>query len=307
MVPVLDCTVVVCTRNRPLQLTRCLESLLLQTHAPAEILVVDSAPVDTTNQELAERFGARLVVEPLPGLSRARNTGIRNCTRSVIAFLDDDCIAHPDWLQFLLAEFSEASVMAVTGNILMPGPEFGTARFTLTPAHPDWFEIANFGGVGSGGNMAFRRTVGPALFDERLGRGVLLPACEENYAFYSVVQGGHSIAYTPHSVVRHPRKTGTAAFRANFRDAACSVAYFTLLLVETPYRLRVVKYCLGALAGRRRSWRQPANGQPIGRRWWTPLAVLAGPLLYLVIALQMKAEAQPLRALELTAAGREPE
>lgn len=307
MVPVHDCTVVVCTHNRPLQLTRCLESLVRQTPAPAEILVVDSAPVDSANQQIAARFGFRCVVEPLPGAARARNTGIANCTTTVIAFLDDDCEAESLWLHFLLTEFSDPDVMAVTGNILMPGPEFGHSRLTLTPAHPDWFEIANFGGIGSGGNMAFRRTIGPALFDERLGRGVLLPACEENFAFYSVVQGGHSIAYTPHSVVRHPSKTGTAAFRANFRDAACAVAYFTLLLVETPYRDRVLKYCLGALAGKRRSWRPAGNGLPLGRRWWTPFAVLAGLILYAAVALQIKAVPQPLRGLALTVAGRDPE
>lgn len=295
-----ECTVVVCTRHRPRQLTHCLESLARQTYQRFDVLVIDSAPVDNANSEIAARFGVRCVVEPRPGLSRARNTGIRHCGTSFVAFLDDDCLAEETWLQYLLAEFSDPCVMAVTGNILMPGPEFGPARMTLSPAHPDWFEIANFGGIGSGGNMAFRRVTSRPLFDERLGRGVLFPACEESYAFYSVIQAGSRIAYTPRAVVTHPHKTGTAAFLSNFRNATCAVAYFTLLLAETPHRKRVLKYCLQALTGHRRAWRPAGNGIPIGRRWWTPLAVLAGPFLYGVAALRFEASPEPLRSVEET-------
>ncbi len=284
-----ECTVVVCTRGRPVALARCLESLAAQTYREFEVLVVDSAPLDAGNREIVGRFGARYVVEPLVGLSRARNAGLRYCTGDFIAFLDDDCVAAEGWLGALLAEFAEPSVMAVTGNILMPGPEFGPARVALGQENPEWFEMANFGGIGSGGNMAFRR--GFAGFDERLGRGVLLPACEENLAFHSVIDSGGQIVYTPESVVSHPHKTGTAAFRANFRNVACSVAYFTLLWVETKHRARVFRYCLGALGGRRRSWRAAGNGIAMGRQWWTPLAILAGPWLYLAASWQGRGKA----------------
>lgn len=300
MAQALECTVVVCTRNRPRQLTQCLERLTRQTYRYFEVLVVDSAPADDKNSGIAARFGARCVVEPHPGLSRARNTGIRHCNTSFVAFLDDDCLAAETWLQHLLDEFSDPRIMAVTGNILMPGPEFGPVRMTLNQTHPDWFEISNFGGIGSGGNMAFRRVTSRPLFDERLGRGVLLPACEESYAFYSVIQAGSSIAYTPRSVVSHPHKTGTAAFRANFRNAVCASAYFTLLLAETPHRSRVLKYCLQALTGQRRTWRPAGNGIPLGRRWWTPLAVLAGPFLYFAATLRFDASPEPLRSVKET-------
>ena len=280
----LTCTVVVCTRDRPAFLTACLESLVRQTARNFEILVVDSAPRDGRNQQIAAKFGAGCVVEPRPGLSCARNTGLRNCGTPLVAFLDDDCEAAPDWLEQLTGEFDSAQVGAVTGSILMPDPEFGPQRMAVSRAHPEWFEIANFGGIGSGGNMAFRRSVFGAWngFDERLGRGAVIPACEESYAFHAIVEAGHEIVYTPAAVVTHPHKSGSAA---EFRNAMCSTAYMTLLAFETACARRVLRYCLQAAAGRRRSWRSPGNGVRAMRQWWAPAALLAGPLVYLWTAL----------------------
>ena len=61
---------------------------------------------------------------------------------------------------------------------------------------PFWFERANFGGIGDGGNMAFRRCVFDIWpgFDERLGRGAVIDGGEEHYAFFSLLDRGYRIA-----------------------------------------------------------------------------------------------------------------
>jgi cellulose synthase/poly-beta-1,6-N-acetylglucosamine synthase-like glycosyltransferase len=64
------------------------------------------------------RWGVRYVVEPLVGLSRARNRGARACDSEIVAFLDDDALPEPEWLSGLLREFEDPLVMAVTGRIL---------------------------------------------------------------------------------------------------------------------------------------------------------------------------------------------
>jgi glucosyl-dolichyl phosphate glucuronosyltransferase len=95
---------VVCTHNRATYLRRALASLAAQT-LPAdryEIVVVDNASTDATRnlvtRELAGIARLRYVFEPVLGVSRARNAGWRAARAPLVAYLDDDAIAAPDWL-----------------------------------------------------------------------------------------------------------------------------------------------------------------------------------------------------------------
>ena len=108
-------TVVVCTRNRPLQLEHCLDSLKLQSHPRFDILVVDSASMPPV-RELCRRYGVRYVYEPVAGTNRARNIGAQLARGDVIAYIDDDAIAEADWLAMLVREFAEPVVAAVCGK-----------------------------------------------------------------------------------------------------------------------------------------------------------------------------------------------
>ncbi|MDF5717175.1 MAG: glycosyltransferase family A protein [Rhizonema sp. NSF051] len=112
-------SVVICTRNRPQQLAQCLRSLSDLSQRPEQIIVVDNAPADdATRQVVAQMPGIQYLLEPRPGLSVARNTGIRHSTGDIIAFTDDDAIVHPDWIIRLQQGFHEPKVMAVTGLML---------------------------------------------------------------------------------------------------------------------------------------------------------------------------------------------
>src|SRR6188768_1179129 len=88
-------TAAICTRNRPLQLARALDSLLAQSLAPAEIMVVDNSPSDEATARLvSERFSeVRYLREPVPGLDFARNRALREASGEIVAFLDDDAVA----------------------------------------------------------------------------------------------------------------------------------------------------------------------------------------------------------------------
>ncbi len=97
--------VIVATRNRAPALRRCLNALAAQDFRAlnAELVVVDNASTDATPRVLAEelprrRLPLKVVPEPRPGLSRARNTGIQESSGRFIIFLDDDALAAPRWL-----------------------------------------------------------------------------------------------------------------------------------------------------------------------------------------------------------------
>src|SRR5687767_8018886 len=83
-------SVVVCTRHRSEKLKRCLEAVGGRMPAPADVIVVDNTSGDPQTREVAHAAGARYLVEPIPGLSRARNTGARASGSDVVAFVDDD-------------------------------------------------------------------------------------------------------------------------------------------------------------------------------------------------------------------------
>lgn len=215
-------SVVVCTRDRPAQLAQCLRSLLELSEAPEEILVVDNSPTsDATRQLVAGVPGVHYVLEPLPGLSRARNTGIRDSAGDIVAFTDDDVVVHPGWITGLRRGFSESDVLAVTGLVLPAeldtdaqmvferdlggfGQGYRARRFdrrfldeTKSRGAPVWR-------IGAGANMAMRRTAFARVgeFDERLGAGAA--GCSEDSEFwYRLLADGGVCRYEPTSVVFH--------------------------------------------------------------------------------------------------------
>lgn len=92
-------TVVICTRNRPALLRRCLSAVARLYPAPTQVIVVDNSPQgDPATEKVVREFGARYTREPKAGLSHARRRGLDECETDDVAFLDDDAIPLPNWL-----------------------------------------------------------------------------------------------------------------------------------------------------------------------------------------------------------------
>jgi glycosyltransferase involved in cell wall biosynthesis len=96
-------TVVVPTRGRAAYLEVTLDSLRRQrTETAHEILVVDDGATDAT-PEVAERFGVRLISHGVRrSLNAARNTGLREAAAPLVAFVDDDVLVPPGWVDALV-------------------------------------------------------------------------------------------------------------------------------------------------------------------------------------------------------------
>jgi hypothetical protein len=76
-------------------LRACLRSLAAQDYPGFEVIVVDNRPEGSPPMEIE---GARIVREPRPGISAARNRGLATATGEIIAFTDDDVVVDPAWL-----------------------------------------------------------------------------------------------------------------------------------------------------------------------------------------------------------------
>jgi glycosyltransferase involved in cell wall biosynthesis len=163
-----------------------------------------------------------------PGLSGARNSGLAAADSEVLAFLDDDAVAEPDWLAELCRPYADPAVIGVGGHVV---PAWQTGRPSWFPAEFDWVVGCSHRGLPTGpasirnpigANMSFRtsalRDVGG--FTTHIGRFGAQPfGCEETEAAIRIARRhpGTRIAYQPHAVVRHhvpPARATLRYFRA---------------------------------------------------------------------------------------------
>src|SRR5262249_43527220 len=160
-------------------------------------------------------------------------------------------------------EFIDPGVIAATGPIhpltyTSEGevePFSGTIkgrseRRVFSLSDPDWFAKSNFGGIGDGSNMAFRRKafeVRPG-FHESLGRGTVVHGSEEHYAFFELIRRGHRIAFTPSAIVYHPLINDPKKARAKqLKDLCAATAYMTFFFMEQPqYRIPLMRFLVSA-------------------------------------------------------------
>lgn len=221
-------TIVICayTERRWDLLLDVIESVRAQTVAPEEILVV----IDH-NEDLYERLieivdDVTVVESSGPrGLSGARNTGVGLADSDIVAFLDDDAEAAPDWLERLLVLYDDPDVLAVGGRV---EPVWEKGRPGYFGEELDWIVGCSHRGMPKvasevrnviGANMSFRlevlRQVGG--FNLSLGRQGTLPlGCEETEICIRSRMGapGSRIVYEPAALVRHhvPAERGTLRY-----------------------------------------------------------------------------------------------
>src|SRR5437588_5362550 len=116
----LTVSIIIITYNRPFLLKHCLERVLAQSYAPKEIIVVDSSTNDESERVVAqypEVIHVRLYGQR-NNMPQARNEGIAVSSGDIIAFIDDDAMAQPGWLDTLLATYQDETVGAVGGRIV---------------------------------------------------------------------------------------------------------------------------------------------------------------------------------------------
>ncbi|MDG4767415.1 glycosyltransferase family A protein [Solwaraspora sp. WMMD406] len=252
-------TVVVCTRERPAGLARTLDSLLAQRYPRFRVLVVDNAPVsDATARVVADVAGRPVSVdyvrEPRPGLSHARNRAIRATAGEIVAWIDDDEVADPDWLAEIaraLADHPHSD--AVTGAIApaelvtdaqlwfeqygghSKGRGFTPDVFSPATAHRQspLYPLPPFG---AGGNMVFRPGVLERVggFDTALGAGTPAMGSEDTLALMQVLVAGGTVAYQPSALVWHHHRRDLAGLRKQLvgYGTGLTAAYTSLLLRE---------------------------------------------------------------------------
>ncbi len=135
----MDCTIVICTRDRATQLRSTLHALCA-LRVPAtvrwDVLVVDNGSSDDTAAvvaSFADQLDIARLPEPVAGLSNARNAGLRRARGRHIVWTDDDVLVEPGWLAAYVEAFGRHPDAAVFGGKVTP---------VLRGPTPPWFAAA---------------------------------------------------------------------------------------------------------------------------------------------------------------------
>lgn len=212
--------VIVPSYRRPQALARCLEALSVQTVPPARIVVAVREGDDPTQvvvrcfqRELDHLEAASVEV---PGVAAAIQAAAARCTEEVVAHTDDDAVPRRDWIERMLALYSD-DVGAVGGRDVIhdtTAPQSGfedAAQLKRTVGQITWFGrvIGNHHlGAGpvrdvhilKGANMSMRRELW--TIDSVLKGGGAQVAWEMG-ACLRVLRGGWRVIYDPGLAVDH--------------------------------------------------------------------------------------------------------
>lgn len=241
--PLVSVVVTSHTQDRFESLTSLLDSLTLQTYRNVEVVFVleDSLELAKRVEAYANQRGVRnltVVMNPgSPGLSASRNVGVQHSRGDILAFIDDDAVAFPNWAECIVRAFAEApEVIGITGPAfpdwvggavpwfpeefywLLSCPTPGWTGFTKpTPIRQAW-----------GVNMAFRREAFTAArFSEAFSGGERTGADDGDFSMQVRRNTGKPILFHPSVCVSHKvdaRRLATSfIWKKAFRDSYAKV------------------------------------------------------------------------------------
>lgn len=301
-------SVLIATYRRPDYLTECLEALSRQQRLPDQVVIV-VRDTDQETQTMLQRYDDS-TLRPLiqvaevreVGIVAAENAGLEAVTGDVVALIDDDAIAMPDWLHRIAQHYQDPSVGAVGGPTIpyinrqpqiqhQTGPCLKKTWYGAHRGHteriPDGLKrVSSLRGC----NMSFRRSlverIDPALlpywrrFEDditlsigRKGYQVLLDPYIQVYHHTAPVKEGQSRESDPTSIYgSHHNNTYVMLKHAPAWQRPIFLAF--TFLVGDAFQPGVARYLAKGMVRR-----QP--GQCVRELRWALQGKVAGVRLYL--------------------------
>jgi len=261
-------SVIVASYRRPEMLKQCLASLLAQSRLPDEIIVVTKVYDPASSQAVQDWIrtrpqGAQIVhvqVNEHPVIA-AENAGLARARGDIVCFLDDDAVAHPDWLERLLAHYTDPQVGGVGGrdNLYIDGQRYTVGRPEEGVGQLTWYgHISGNHHLGTGGiqqvyflkgcNMSFRRTAITQIDPHLIGD---VAYHWEDDLSLTVRGSGLKLIYDPEIVVDH--YAGRSWGDRGIQDARYAIVnnhnLVYVLLKHLPFTRKVIflayTFCLG--------------------------------------------------------------
>jgi len=183
-------------------LYRCLKSLTNQTVTPDEIIIgIDTIQDQQADQILNIRIPYKFAISGKTGLSAARNVACQQATGDILAFIDDDATAEPDWIEWLHKIFEDPRISCAGGSVI--------PVFEGNPIPKQWHWIIGCTGLSKrpiGTNIAIRKNefVLYEGFSENLGRTKQnLIIGEETELILKLEKDHKKVVWEPKMIVHH--------------------------------------------------------------------------------------------------------
>lgn len=117
-------SIIMPTWNRKVLITRAIDSVLVQSYPHYELLIVDDGSTDGTETMVRTRYSQaidsgriRYFVQEKGGVCAARNSGLAHASGELIAYLDSDNAWHADYLETMVAAFSQPAVSCAYADL----------------------------------------------------------------------------------------------------------------------------------------------------------------------------------------------
>lgn len=220
-------SIIVASYQRPQLLIRCLDSVLAQAHPPTEVVVALKS-FDHASQKVLANYqqqhpipAMRAALVEMLSIKDAENAAVASARGDIICFIDDDAVAHPDWLERIVGHYEDPTVGGVGGrDIIYEDGRMVNEKADIV-GKITWYGavIGNHHkfirgvcevDVLKGCNMSFRRQL-ISKIDERL-RGEITYRYEEDLCF-QVKKQGYRLIYDPAILVDHHVVRSTAVRR----------------------------------------------------------------------------------------------
>ena len=209
------------TLNRPQELKYCIESLLAQTYAEYEIIIVDQS-ADNLTEKVVESFNEKPIVYnhvDFKGLSKARNYAIALASGTYICLTDDDAYYDSNYLATLKKHYEKRPDQIISGYMW----DAVNRR--------DFIDYSN---ISSGKPLSVREIIrkcpSPAItfpksavqkiggFDEDFGVGAKYGAGEETDFLLRAFWKNFDVVYWPDVKVQHPHEYASIAVDEKAED-----------------------------------------------------------------------------------------
>ena len=206
-------SIIINTLNRARLLDNLLESLRHLDYKNFEVVVVNGPSLDDTEEVLSKwKDNIKIASCPEANLSMSRNIGIALSGGEVVAFIDDDAVPEPEWLDQAIRAFDNDAVAGAGGpvfdhtgytfqNKYVSATRLGNAIWHLEyPTPHNCFPFAFEFPYLSGGNVLFRRRtlIHVGGFDEEYQYYL-----DETDVCLRLIDAGYVLRQLPNSFIHH--------------------------------------------------------------------------------------------------------
>ena len=213
-------SIVICTYGAAIHLRKVVQALAVQSCSDFELLVIDNNPVSiswlTSLSRALPAGRVRLIHCPAPGLSNARNLGIKESKGRYIAFLDDDAVPEEDWLKNFLSAIQRYRSVAAGGRVklVIEGKasnwflrDYKLRRYLSELFYEEnTIERISYPKYIVGANMMFDRQIFDkyGFFSDQFGKkGKRQYFGEETEFLRRLLDNGEKVSYTGMAIVMH--------------------------------------------------------------------------------------------------------